>query len=178
MLFAEAVILSFTLAIDATAVSATNGLCYTKLSKKRMLLASLMFGVFQAAMPLIGYLMMSLSALNENVNNFVMLLDHWVALALLGFLGGKMIIDAIKEIKFDKKLKNASEEEKAQLLNTEDAPKEEDIKIRTIFVQAFATSIDAFAVGISMYAAGSTENAKGYINMLWAFAIIGVSILL
>ena len=157
----ESIVLSLSLAIDATAVSITNGLVYNNLSKKKVVLSAIFFGVFQAVMPLIGYSLMLLSSLNESVNAFVKGVDHWIAFALLLFLGGKMIVDAIKEIRASKKGNGETEE-----------VKNEDLSIKTLFVQSVATSIDAFAVGISLYATSNSEGGKS--NIWWTFLIIGV----
>ena len=157
----ESIVLSLSLAIDATAVSITNGLVYNNLSKKKVVLSAIFFGVFQAVMPLIGYSLMLLSSLNESVNTFVKGVDHWIAFALLLFLGGKMIVDAIKEIRASKKGNEETEE-----------VKNEDLSIKTLFVQSVATSIDAFAVGISLYATSNSEGGKS--DIWWTFLIIGV----
>ena len=157
----ESIVLSLSLAIDATAVSITNGLVYNNLSKKKVVLSAIFFGAFQAVMPLIGYSLMLLSSLNESVNTFVKGVDHWIAFALLLFLGGKMIVDAIKEIRASKKGNEETEE-----------VKNEDLSIKTLFVQSVATSIDAFAVGISLYATSNSEGGKS--DIWWTFLIIGV----
>ena len=157
----ESIVLSLSLAIDATAVSITNGLVYNNLSKKKVVLSAIFFGVFQAVMPLIGYSLMLLSSLNESVNTFVKGVDHWIAFALLLFLGGKMIVDAIKEIRASKKGNGETEE-----------VKNEDLSIKTLLVQSVATSIDAFAVGISLYATSNSEGGKS--DIWWTFLIIGV----
>ena len=157
----ESIVLSLSLAIDATAVSITNGLVYNNLSKKKVVLSAIFFGVFQTVMPLIGYSLMLLSSLNESVNTFVKGVDHWIAFALLLFLGGKMIVDAIKEIRASKKGNEETEE-----------VKNEDLSIKTLFVQSVATSIDAFAVGISLYATSNSEGGKS--DIWWTFLIIGV----
>ena len=157
----ESIVLSLSLAIDATAVSITNGLVYNNLSKKKVVLSAIFFGAFQAVMPLIGYSLMLLSSLNESVNTFVKGVDHWIAFALLLFLGGKMIVDAIKEIRASKKGNEETEE-----------VKNEDLSIKTLFVQSVATSIDAFAVGISLYATSNSDGGKS--DIWWTFLIIGV----
>ena len=160
----ESIVLSLSLAIDATAVSITNGLVYTHLSKKKMILSAILFGVFQAVMPLLGYSLMLLSSLNEKVDSFIKGVDHWIAFALLLFLGGKMIIDAIKEIR-DSKKENTEEE-------TEE--KKDDVSLKTLLVQAVATSIDAFAVGISLFAASNVQRSQTGLSIWWTFLIIGV----
>ena len=114
----------------AFAVSVSNGLFYKNFRKTHMFLSSLTFGLFQGLMPAIGFLA------GNMFFNFISTFDHWIALILLGFIGGNMIKDAIDELKEKDKL------------NTEE--KEYDIK--TMLLQGVATSIDALAVGISFAA--------------------------
>ena len=91
MNFIEIIVLSLGLAMDATAVSMTNGLSDRKIKIMKALLIGLIFGVFQAVMPLLGYLLGNLFA------ELIQALDHWIALVLLGYLGGKMLYDGFKK---------------------------------------------------------------------------------
>lgn len=156
----EIIVLGCSLAIDATAISITNGLVYQKLTKKRALLSSLLFGIFQGLMPLLGYYLMSLTSLNASVKDYVEKIDHWVAFGLLVLLGGKMIIDGIKENTKKKR-------------NIEEDSQNENLPIGRIFVQAIATSIDAFAVGISLYANQNASDAAS-ISIWWTVLIITI----
>lgn len=115
------------LSMDAAAVSMTDGMNEPKMKLKKMLLIAAFFGVFQGLMPLIGYYAGTLFA--EAVASIAPV----VALVLLGFIGGKMIYDAVKKKKDD--------EEQPSVLG-----------VKGISVQAVATSIDALAVGISLIA--------------------------
>ena len=117
--------LAIGLAMDAFAVSVANALCYRSFGRREALLCGGAFGLFQAAMPLLGYL--SGSLFSEAMES----IDHWVALILLGIIGGKMIVEAIKEMR----------------CGCEDLP-DKRFTMGTLFVQAVATSIDAFAIGI------------------------------
>ncbi len=119
------IMLSFGLAMDAFAVSVSNGMCYNDYRLKDSFFAALCFGFFQGAMPLIGFFFGNL------LGDFIVAFDHWIALLLLGFIGGKMIGDAIKERK-----------------NPEDFCLLERYTPKEMFLQAVATSIDAMAVGI------------------------------
>ncbi len=112
------------LAADACAVSMANGLEENKMKLNKMIFIAFMFGLFQAGMPLIGYFVGH--AFIDYIEPFI----PWIALVLLGFLGGKMIYDAIK--------KKEAEEETTKKLT-----------FKTIFVQAIATSIDALSVGLT-----------------------------
>ena len=89
-----------------------------------MLVMAFAFGFFQALMPFIGWMFAkSFSHLIESV-------DHWIAFAILAFLGGRMIFESFKE------------EECCQLFNP--------TKLKVVFTMAIATSIDALAIGISI----------------------------
>lgn len=140
MLFYEVLLIGVGLSMDAAAVSATNGMCYTSMKKRQMLLMAFAFGLFQGAMPLIGYFAGTL--FTEQISN----IDHWVAMILLSFIGGKMLIDGFKKDK-DKDVKPFS--------------------LKLLTLQAIATSIDALAVGVS-FAAVDT-------NIFYAVCVIAVS---
>jgi len=116
----QSILLGFSLAMDATAVSMTNGLQEPNMKKKKMLLIALMFGLFQGVMPLIGYLFGSL--FEKWISNIVPI----IGFVILAFIGGKMIYEAIK----------GEDDEKKEL------------SFKTIAIQAVATSIDALTVGI------------------------------
>ncbi len=113
--------------MDAVAVSMTNGMTVRPLRFREVLADAAAFGFFQGLMPLIGYFAGATFA--EYMETF----GHWVALGLLGFIGGKMIWDSWKE-------------EKTQSCCTV------KMTFRLIFLQAVATSIDALAVGVSLAA--------------------------
>lgn len=145
--FIEVLVLSCSLAVDATTVSITNGLVYQNFTKKRMIITATLFGLFQGIMPLIGYYLMSLTSLNSNVDNVVKSIDHWIALVLLCYLGGKMVFDGIKEVK--NKKDNSENDESVTKGN---------LTIGEMLLQSVATSIDALAVGISLYASLNVDN--------------------
>lgn len=118
------ILLSIALAMDAFAVSITNGMVYKSFSKKDAFLSSLSFGIFQGVMPLIGYFLGSVfSGKVEHI-------APYIAFALLAFLGTKMIVECLKN-KDNEEAKNSA------------------YTIKEILIQSFATSIDAFAVGIT-----------------------------
>lgn len=112
------------LSMDAFAVSITCGISMVKLKIRSALRISLAFGGFQAIMPVIGYLAgLSIRSLMESV-------DHWIAFALLAFIGFKMIYESVYMDGDGKKV------------NADDA--------LTLLGLSIATSIDALAVGISL----------------------------
>ena len=126
MTFTEILLIGIGLSMDAFAVAVSKGLSMQKINYKAGLIIALFFGVFQAGMPLIGYF----AAIR--FERYIVAADHWVAFGLLLFIGGKAIVEAIKEIRSGEK-------------------KEENFKLRygELVVLAVATSVDALAVGIS-----------------------------
>ena len=126
-MFIELFLLGIGLAMDAFAVSVCKGLGMRRLNKKQTLIIGLYFGGFQALMPLIGWL------LGSQFQKYITSIDHWIAFILLSFIGGKMMIEAIREW---------NEEETGDVM---DAP----LDHKNMLVLAVATSIDALAVGIT-----------------------------
>ena len=127
LMFIELFLLGIGLSMDAFAVSVCKGLGMRRLNKKQALIIGLYFGGFQALMPLIGWL------LGSQFQKYITSIDHWIAFILLGFIGGKMMIEAIREW---------NEEETVDVM---DAP----LNHKNMLVLAVATSIDALAVGIT-----------------------------
>lgn len=126
MSFFELLLIAFGLSADAFAVSLCKGLCMHKINVKQTVLISFSFAVFQAGMPLIGFFLAS------RFRGYVESFDHWIAFALLAFLGIKMLADALK---------------KEDEMSKEDCPV--GIRIGELLVLSVATSIDALAVGIT-----------------------------
>lgn len=121
----QSLFLGIGLAMDATCVAMTNGLNYPKLKIRQAVLIAFMFGFFQALMPLIGYL------LGVNFSSFLTKFTPIIALVLLGFIGGKMLLEGLK--------------------NCEDGVCEIKVfNFKLLLVQAIATAIDALSVGIIM----------------------------
>ena len=145
LMFIELFLLGIGLAMDAFAVSVCKGLGMRRLNKKQTLIIGLYFGGFQALMPLIGWL------LGSQFQKYITSIDHWIAFILLGFIGGKMMIEAIREW---------NEEETVDVI---DAP----LDHKNMLVLAVATSIDALAVGITF--------AFLYTPIIEAITIIGIT---
>ena len=139
--FAELLLLGVGLSMDAFAVSVCKGLAMKKATLKAELTCGVWFGGFQALMPLIGFYLGTLFA--EAIQAF----DHWVAFALLALIGGNMLKEAF-----------GAEEECPCA----------DLSVRTMFLMAVATSIDALAVGISLAMVGD-------VNIWAAVSLIGVT---
>ena len=140
------------LAMDACAVSMSNGLANPKMKISKICLIAGFFGVFQILMPIIGYLSVTLlsDALGESFTTMFSYLVPWIALTLLLILGINMIVEGIKEGKH--------KEEKVE---------EKVLTIGALFVQAIATSIDALSVGV-IY--GNVNPFEAYIT----FLIVGI----
>ena len=89
---ADILLIGAGLAMDAFAVAICRGLQMKKgIIVKHLLIIAAFFGGFQALMPCIGYF------LGKQFEQYIVSFDHWIAFALLAFLGGKMIFDAVKE---------------------------------------------------------------------------------
>ncbi len=116
------------LSADAFAVSISNGICFAGQSHKKDIAASFSFGVFQGIMPILGFWAGTVFV------DYIKQIDHWVAFVMLGFIGAKMIYEAIHEWK-----------------NSETCPVK-NMTAKLVFSQSIATSIDALAVGISFAA--------------------------
>lgn len=153
--FGELMLLAVGLSMDAFAVSICKGLAMKKATLKAGLTCGVWFGGFQALMPLIGFFLGTLFA------EAIQAIDHWVAFVLLGFIGINMLREA-----FGKKEEDG------------EAP-DADLSVKTMFIMAVATSIDALAVGISLAMAGDVNifAAIGLIGAFTcAFCTVGVKI--
>ena len=142
----ELLLLAVGLSMDAFAVSICKGLAMQKADWKGQLTCGVWFGGFQALMPLIGFFLGALFA--ETIEA----VDHWVAFALLALIGANMLRDAF------------SKEACTECGDCSDS----DLSVKTMFVMAVATSIDALAVGISLAMAGN-------VNIFAAVLLIGIT---
>ena len=145
MSFIELFVLAIGLSMDAFAVSICKGLSVKKTDLGSMAKCGLWFGGFQALMPLIGFALGSLFA------SAIQSVDHWVAFALLAFIGANMLKEAF------------GGEDECDCASDKNA----DFSVKTMFTMAVATSIDAMAVGISLAMAGN-------VNIWIAILLIGV----
>lgn len=114
--------IAFGLAMDAFAVSITNGITIKHQRINNALKIGIFFGSFQALMPLIGWLA------GLRLRDFISGFDHWVAFGLLSLIGGKMIYESTK-IGDDKEIRS--------------------LNLFVLLLLSIATSIDALAVGLS-----------------------------
>ena len=143
--FGELFILAIGLSMDAFAVSICKGLGMQKATWKAELTCGVWFGGFQALMPLIGFFLGAIFA--EAIEAF----DHWVAFGLLVLIGINMLKEAFEK-------KDGCECECGNA----------DLSVKTMFVMAVATSIDALAVGVSLAMAGN-------VNIFLAVVLIGIT---
>lgn len=143
MKFAELFLLAVGLSMDAFAVSVCKGLSMKKATLKAGAVCGAWFGGFQALMPLAGFFLGTLFA------GAIEAFDHWVAFGLLGIIGINMLKEAFSK-ECDCENHNA------------------DLSVKTMFIMAIATSIDAMAVGISLAMAGN-------VNIYAAVVLIGVT---
>ena len=132
------VLFGIALAMDAFAVSVTDGLIYSDINKKRIFFIAGTFGIMQALMPVVGYYAVELisfivgSSGSDNAIHIFETFITWVSFGLLLFIGGKMLIEGIVEIR------KPSEEKQTKLFS-----------IKEVLVMGVATAIDAMAVGVS-----------------------------
>ena len=121
MSLTELFIIAVGLSMDAAAVSICKGLSVSRAGLRHCLIAGLYFGVFQALMPALGYL------LGIQFQALITSIDHWIAFLLLSFIGANMIRESRREAEAE-------------------SP---DFSPRAMFPLAVATSIDALAIGVT-----------------------------
>ena len=147
MSFTDILLIGVGLSMDAFAVSMCQGVSMKKLDLRRAALIALFFGGFQALMPLLGFALGSTFASAVTIG-------PWISAALLLVLGGKMLIEGIRD--------------------KEEAPSEAGT-IGRLFVLAIATSIDAFAVGVSFSMQEGVVWLTGGTSIFLAVSVIGVT---
>jgi putative Mn2+ efflux pump MntP len=138
----ELLLLAVGLSMDAFAVSVCKGLAMKKVTVRAQVTCGAWFGGFQGLMPLIGFLLGTMFA------EAIQFIDHWIAFGLLALIGINMLREAFSK--------------ECDCCCGEDA----DLSVKTMFVMAVATSIDALAVGISLAMAGN-------VNIWLAVGLIG-----
>ena len=137
----ELLLIAAGLSMDAFAVSICKGLSVQRLKPRHYLLTGAWFGGFQALMPSIGFLLGS--AFDQYISAF----DHWIAFVLLAFIGGNMVRES---------------------LSGDEECHDDSFGLRTMFLLAVATSIDALAVGV-------TFALLPDVHILSAVSLIGVT---
>lgn len=119
----ELIIVAIGLAMDAFAVAICKGLSVQKVKLKHFFIIGAWFGGFQGLMPAIGYL------LGSTFEKYITNIDHWIAFVLLAAIGANMLKEAFSK--------------------DDDETSDCSFAIRSMFVMAVATSIDALAVGVT-----------------------------
>jgi manganese efflux pump family protein len=117
------ILIAIGLSMDALAVSISSGLVIPDVNRSHGLKIGFSFGLFQAVMPIIGWLA------GTTLRSYIENIDHWIAFILLGLVGAKMIYEALTD--------HAS----GQPLNPLDP--------KVLLLLSLATSIDAMAIGLS-----------------------------
>lgn len=169
----ELILIAVSLSADAFAVSMCRGLEMRRVNVRHAFVIALFFGLFQAAMPVIGYFAAKLVA------DYITAYDHWIAFGLLALLGAKMIYDGIKEGVEERKRRNAEKltetasvtpDADGKTTRSEEATAAADplphpscacngdgaarvasgkLDIKKLLVMSVATSIDALAIGVT-----------------------------
>lgn len=135
------------LAMDAFAVSVTNGAVCKKVTFRFAVKLAFSFGLFQLLMPAAGWLV------GKAGEEFISSIDHWIALLLLAYIGIQMLLEAKKE--------EPEEEEACRM----------DVPLKTLLALSIATSIDALATGVILPSAVGASTVQ---LMLIAVSVIGV----
>ena len=128
MSFIEILLIAVSMSMDAFAVSICKGLSVRKVTPKQCLAVGGWFGGFQGLMPVIGFVLTNLFA------SLIVSISHWVAFALLLFIGGSMIRESLEK-----------EEEEV----------DDSFSFMTMLTLAVATSIDALAMGVTLNLSGA-----------------------
>lgn len=153
MTLVEIFLVGVGLSMDAFAVAICKGLAMPRVNRKQTLLIGLYFGVFQAVMPLTGWL------LGSQFARRVTKMAPWIAFVLLAWIGGSMIRESL----------SAKEEE-------EEKPEPVELRHRELLMLAIATSIDALAVGITFACVPlQLIAASELLNTLLGVCIIGLT---
>lgn len=141
----QIVLLGIGLSMDAFSVALTDGLTYIDINKKKSFFIAITFGVMQALMPLIGFWIVELvetiagEIAGAQAGEVASKIVVWLAFGLLLFIGGKMLVESIIEMKKPK------EEKKVR-----------HFSIKEVIFYGFATAVDALAAGVAMHADLST----------------------
>ena len=148
----QVIFLGITLSMDAFAVSITDGLIYSDINKRKSFFIAAVFGIMQGLMPLIGYWLVELvevivgQAGGASAGQLMAKIVVWVAFGLLLIIGGKMIIEGIKEVKKPAELKQIKQ-----------------FSYKEVLLFGVATSIDALGTGVALHS-GLSSNATIFLH--------------
>ena len=152
LFFCNSVLLGAGLAMDAFTVSLANGLSEPQMRRKKMCLIALVFALFQTAMPLIGWVCVHTIATRfAAFEKWI----PWISLVLLGFIGGKMLIEGIRDLREKRACEkavaagaNAAGDGEGPAVSCEIPHR--SVGIWALMVQGIATSTDALSVGFTI----------------------------
>lgn len=142
----EIFLLGIGLSADAFSVALTDGLTYRDINVKKSFFIAATFGVMQALMPLIGFWLVDLveyiadEAGGAKAGEIAALVVTWVAFVLLLFIGTKMLVESIIEMRKPKEEKQ-----------------EKVFKVKEVIFYGFATAVDALAAGVTLHTGLSTR---------------------
>ena len=164
-LIITSILLGAGLAMDAFSVSLADGLGEKELSAGRVLTIAGTFAVFQFAMPVAGWLLVHTAT--ERFTAFQAFIP-WIALVLLLYIGGKMLIEGIRE---NRRMAGA---DRARDAEDETVSHDAHLSAGDLLVQGVATSIDALSVGftIAAYSAGQAVMSSLIIGVVTLFICI------
>ena len=141
----QIILLGIALSMDAFSVALTDGLTYSDINKKKSFFIAGVFGFMQALMPLAGFWLVELveyiagDLAGEEAGKIAAIVVVWLAFALLLFIGGKMLIESIVEMRKPKEEKDSKK-----------------FSYKEVLFYGFATAVDALAAGVTMHAGLST----------------------
>lgn len=143
----QTILIAFGLSMDAFAVSISSGVCIDGLKFRHAFRASLVFGLFQAIMPLIGWF------LGESFRSYIQAFDHWIAFGLLAFVGIRMVKESVapspEACEDDQPAADESSRPTPIPVALADTRPKDVRDLKTLLVLGVATSVDALAVGLS-----------------------------
>ena len=150
----EIILIAIGLAMDCFAVSIASSICYGRYNWPKIVRMALFFGLFQGGMPLIG------GGAGIGFAEYICAVDHWLALGILGYLGGKMIYESLK-----------GDDEEEDMCDA----KSPYGSLRMVTILAVATSIDALATGLIFVPLGNLMfSASGIIAIVsFLFTLVG-----
>jgi len=149
----EVFLFGIALSMDAFAVSVTQGLTYTDINKKRGIFIALVYGVCQALFPLFGYFIVEGitllvgSTAGAKAGEILSTIVSWISFLLLLYIGGKMLIESIKD------LKKPAEEKELSKFN-----------VKEVLIMGVATAIDALATGVAFHS-GLSNNLTIFLHV-------------
>lgn len=150
MSFIEILLIAVSLCFDTLAVALAGGACIRDINWKKKVRIIFSFALFQGGFTFAGWL------LGVSVSHYIEKFDHWVAFALLLYIGGKMIFDSF----------HGGEGDRVDLLN-----------VRKLIISSIATSIDALAVGVSFaFIEMSALRCTGASSVIFAITAIAAAL--